>query len=168
MCKCNGNCQEVNVSVNPSRGFEFVRNCPENKTSYLPQRSTKKSAGYDFRIPGNESDEYVLEPAQTLLIPTNIKAYMMEDEVLELHVRSSIGIKKGLVLKNGTGIVDSDYYGNPDNDGNIHIALLNLSHDRVVLHGGDKVIQGIFKKYLIADGDEANMERTGGTGSTGQ
>ncbi len=93
---------------------------------------------------------------------------MQKDEVLELYVRSSIGVKKGIVLSNGTGIIDSTYYGNSGNDGNIGLPLWNTSNKRVVLEANERIAQGVFKKYLTIDNDTPlSQERTGGFGSSG-
>ena len=98
---------------------------------------------------------------------SNVKAYMAEDEVLQLYVRSSVGIKKGLMLKNTVGIVDSDYYSNKNNDGNIGLNLYNTTDEAVVIERGERVVQGIFMKYLTVDNDTfLKDERTGGIGST--
>ena len=97
---------------------------------------------------------------------SNVKAYMQEGEVLMLYVRSSLGTKKGLVLANGTGIIDSDYYENPQNDGNIGMPLKNISDREVTIEPGEKVCQGIFVPYLVADGDFSTEKRIGGFGST--
>ena len=111
----------------------------------------------------------VIEPHSSVLIWTNIKAYMADNEVLQLHVRSSVGIKKGLMLKNVTGIVDSDYYGNESNDGNIGLALYNTGDEAVVIQKGNRLVQGIFTKYLTVDNDTfLKDERTGGIGSSGK
>ena len=67
-----------------------------------------------------------------------------------------------------TGIIDSDYYNNPTNDGNIGIMLRNMTDEVIELMGGEKIMQGIFTKYLIADNDNATEERIGGIGSTGK
>jgi dUTP pyrophosphatase len=92
---------------------------------------------------------------------------MQEDEVLLLYVRSSLGIKCGVVLSNGTGVIDSSYYNNPSNNGNIGIALHNTSDRMVVIKQGDRIIQGIFMKYLVADVDCVIHEnRVGGIGSS--
>lgn len=149
------------------RGFEIVkdemRKFP-NDNIELPIRGTAKSAGYDMRTP----IEIIIPPyGESKAIATDIKAYMQDDEVLEIHVRSSLGFKKGLMLMNTTGIIDSDYYSNNDNDGNIHFKLKNLTDKEVIIEKGERVIQGIFKKYLIADDDQCiNNERGGGIGST--
>ena len=94
---------------------------------------------------------------------------MLEDEVLELVPRSSIGFKKGLMLVNTVGVIDSDFYENPSNDGNIGFKFKNLTDKEVVIEAGERVLQGIFKKYLIIDDDEPITNvRVGGTGSTGR
>lgn len=147
------------------RGFEVVRDEFRKTTGdvMLPKRSTAHSAGYDFYLPMD-----VIIPAHnsTEIIPTDVKAYMQSNEVLLLYVRSSIGIKKGLVLSNGTGVVDSDYFSNPTNDGNIGIALRNETDNDVTLKKGERIMQGIFMNYLVADDDDTTETRNGGFGST--
>lgn len=148
------------------RGFELVKEeARQNhvKCILLPKRSTKNSAGYDFFLPKNVA----ILPHSTTLLWTDVKTYMQEDEVLQLHIRSSIG-KRGIILSNCTGIIDSDYYSNPTNDGNIGIMLRNMTDDVVELMGGGKIMQGVFMKYLIADNDNATEQRVGGIGSTGK
>ncbi|EDK4068510.1 dUTPase [Listeria monocytogenes] len=150
------------------RGFEVVnetnRKFPEQTIS-LPIRGDKGSAGYDFF-----SNETVnIAAGEKHIFWTDIKSYMQEDEVLNIHVRSSTGIKKGLLLCNGTGIIDSSYYSNPGNDGNIGIAIKNFSSESVTIESGERVAQGVFQKYLVADTDiVANESRVGGVGSTGR
>ena len=146
-----------------TRGFEHVDDkFRKGEKGFIPERATKNSAGYDIRTPVN----FTLMPNERVVIPTNIKAYMQPDEVLELHVRSSTGIKKHVVLSNSTGVLDADYYSNPDNDGNIMLALWNTGNDQVMFTRGDAICQGIFRKYLVADNDNATAERMGGIGST--
>ena len=112
------------------------------------------------------SDVTIL-PKEKVILWTNVKAYMQEDEVLEVYPRSSMGVKKGLMLANTVGIIDSSYYGNPDNDGNIGLALLNTSGTAIQIKRGERIAQGIFKKYLVADNDVTiTEERKGGFGST--
>lgn len=133
--------------------------------THLPQRADKGSAGYDLATP----IDFLLLPHETKVIWTNVKSYMEADEVLQLYVRSSIGIKKGIVLANGTGIVDASYYENESNDGNIGIALHNTKGQAVEFTAGDRIAQGIFTKFLVAEQDEVmNESRTGGIGSSGQ
>lgn len=157
----------MNKEVLKLRGFEPVEQQfrKDGKGYVIPVRADRRSAGYDVSTPIT----VIIPPKGKVLIWSNIKAYMQEDEVLELYVRSSIGIKKGIVLSNTVGIIDSSYYSNPDNDGNLGLALYNISDKEVILEAGERVCQGIFKKYLVADNDVTlNQDRTGGIGSTGK
>ena len=149
------------------RGFEAVTEEMRKGTMdyVLPVRGSSKSAGYDLASP----IDVIIEPHSSVLVWTNIKVYMAEDELLQLHVRSSIGIKRNLMLKNTTGIVDSDYYSNESNDGNIGLALYNTGDEAVVIQKGERLVQGIFMKYLTVDNDTfLKDERTGGIGSSGK
>lgn len=100
------------------------------------------------------------------LVPTGVKCQMPKDTYLELSVRSSTPLKHLITLANGVGIIDSDYYNNPDNEGHIYFQLINLSPFNIMIKKGDIIGQGIFKRYLTIDGDEACGERSGGFGST--
>ena len=147
------------------RGFEVAKGF-ENSNINLPVRSTKNSAGYDV-----EAAEDCVIPAfkpgqKPTLVKTGIKAYMESDEVLILANRSSNPGKKGLILANSIGVVDSDYYGNPDNDGHIMYAFFNFKAEDVEIKKGERIGQAIFQKYLVTDNDIAQGERTGGFGST--
>ena len=157
------------------RGFEIAEGF-ENMDVTLPCRSTKNSAGYDFSaIEDMEIPSYYSlllekitknEPIKPVLIKTGIKSYMGEDEVLILANRSSNPGKKGLILANSIGVIDSDYYGNPDNDGHIMFAFYNIKEEDIEIKKGDAIGQGIFQKYLVTDNDISQGERTGGFGST--
>ena len=148
-----------------ARGFEIAKGF-ETQGINLPIRKTKCSAGYDF-----EAAEDTIVPSfkrgdGPTLIKTGIKAYMEDDEVLYLYNRSSNPKKKGLILANSVGVVDADYYGNPDNDGHIMFAFFNIKDEDVEIKKGDAIGQGVFAKYLITDDDNAEGERLGGFGST--
>ena len=148
-----------------SRGFEIAKGFEDKKIN-LPERKTKFSAGYDF-----EAAEDCIVPAykagmNPTLVKTGIKAYMLDDEMLCLYNRSSNPKKKGLVLSNGVGIVDKDYYGNPDNDGAIMFAFYNIKDEDTVIKKGEAIGQAVFQKYFISDDDVAEGERMGGFGST--
>lgn len=152
------------------RGFEVVESkyikheLPIDEIK-LPIRGDAGSAGYDFF----SNDSVTLNIGEKYLFWTNIKAYMKQNELLEIYIRSSLGVKHGLVLANGTGIIDSSYYGNPSNDGNIGICMVNRGDAPVIIKRGDRIAQGIFKQYLIADQDDILKDsRTGGFGSSNQ
>ena len=147
------------------RGFEIAKGF-ENKGINLPKRTTKYSAGYDV-----ESAEDVIVPSfkkgmKPTLVKTGIKAYMQDDEVLMLYNRSSNPKKKGFILANSVGVVDKDYYGNEDNDGNIMFAFYNIKDENIEIKKGDRIGQAIFTPYLTVDNDNAEGERNGGFGST--
>ena len=148
-----------------TRGFE-VADGFEDKNINLPVRKTKYSAGYDI-----EAAEDTLIPSfkkglPPTLVPTGLKAYMASDEVLYLYNRSSNPKKKGLILANSVGVVDSDYYGNADNDGHIMFAFYNIKEEDILIKKGEAIGQAVFSKYLTVDDDIASGERTGGFGST--
>lgn len=104
--------------------------------------------------------------AKPTLVPTGIKCEVPEDMYLELSVRSSCPLKHWLILANGVGIIDADYYNNPDNEGHIFFQIINLSPFDIVLKKGDTIGQGILKKYYVTDNDAADGFRAGGFGST--
>lgn len=133
----------------------------------LPKRSTGKSAGYDFFA----IEDIYIPPYKLgddpIMIPTGVKAKMQDDEYLMLVNRSSNPKKKKLVIPNSLGIVDADYYGNEDNDGEMFFGFYNLSNEVVTIKKGEKLGQGIFMKYLLTDDDKSTEVRKGGWGSTG-
>ena len=139
--------------------FERVSGYPE---AQLPERSTKGSAGYDFFV----SDGTMIPAHSIGLVPTGIKAQIDEGYYLQLAVRSSTPIKKGLILANGIGIIDSDYYNNPSNEGIIMFQLYNITDKDIFVPKGDKIGQGMFLKYAVTDDDMVESIRTGGFGST--
>lgn len=130
----------------------------------LPKRATRGSAGYDFLSPV----DFVLNPGETIKIPTSIRAYMENGWVLMLYPRSGLGFKYRLQLNNTVGVIDSDYYES-DNEGHIFIKLTNDSNEGKVLEvkAGSGIAQGIFMEFGITRDDEADTERNGGFGSTG-
>lgn len=145
-----------------TRGFELVKG--ETNLDLLPKRSTQHSAGYDFVA----AETITIDPGAIKLVPTNVKAYMQEGEVLYLYDRSSNPRKRGIVLSNSVGVIDKDYYSNPDNDGNIHAQFTNITNDVVTIEKGTAMMQGVFMPFLLADDDNASGVRVGGFGSTDQ
>lgn len=146
---------------------EFIKDTGLTEKEYnevtLPHRATSKSAGYDFHL----LKDTVLKPGEIKKFPTAIKVMMNKDEVLMIYIRSSLGFKYNLRLCNQTGIIDSDYYNNENNEGHIFIAIQNEGTETLTLKAGDRFAQGIFMKYLTADDEkEINTSRTGGIGST--
>ncbi|WP_235836348.1 dUTP diphosphatase [Enterococcus timonensis] len=140
----------------------------------LPTRATKASAGYDFKaaqkvvVPSLFAALSRGEKIAPTLVPTGVKAFMPEDEYLALVIRSSNSLKRGLSMPNGIGIVDSDYYNAPANEGHIFFQLINFGTEDVVIEKGERIGQGIFHKYFLTDDDSTDTARTGGFGSSGK
>ncbi|MCX7969994.1 MAG: dUTP diphosphatase [Negativicutes bacterium] len=144
------------------RGFAAV-SCYRDRLVALPQRATAGSAGYDILA----ADDVVLPAGEVTVVPTGIKAYMQPDEYLGIHIRSGLAVRHGLMLINGQGIIDSDYFDNPDNEGHILVAVYNAGREDFRLERGQRFAQAIFYKYLLADDDQPGGTRRGGLGSTG-
>lgn len=175
--------------------FEFVSGY-ENCGLTLPCRKTAHSAGYDFMVAedtivypysvlmddlkaatADNNKPYTLDEladitkhfqSRPTLVPTGVKCQLDDDKYLELSVRSSSPLKYWLVLANGVGIIDSDYYNNSDNEGHIYFQIINLGPRPVVIKKGEYIGQGIIKSYGVADNDISSAAvRAGGFGSTG-
>ena len=146
------------------RRFEIAKGW-EDKGINLPVRKTARAAGYDI-----EAAEDIIIPKfergiKPTLIPTGLKAYCEDDECFLLLNRSS-GPKKGFLMANSVGLIDSDYYGNPDNDGHFYFAYFNCSDHDIEVKKGDIIGQVVFTKFLTVDDDNAMGTRQGGFGST--
>ena len=147
------------------RGFEVAKGF-ENININLPVRKTRFSAGYDIEAAEDMTIPSFKKGIKPTLIKTGLKAYMEQDEVLILANRSSNPGKKGLILANSIGVIDSDYYGNPENDGHIMFAFYNIKEEDIEIKKGDAIGQAIFQKFLTTDNDISLGERIGGFGST--
>lgn len=143
--------------------FEHVTFGTNSSCGIIPRRSTSGAAGYDFVSP----ERVVIAPGEKKKIATGIKAKMSPGIGLFIIPRSSMGIKHDLHLANDVALIDSDYYNNPDNDGNIIICLHNYGRSEEIVEIGDRVAQGIFVGYYIVEDDDTSEERVGGIGSTG-
>lgn len=132
---------------------QFKKDIIDDKKLYdeynLPKRSTEYAAGYDFEA----IELFTIKPGEIKKIPTGIKATMENDEVLLLIVRSSQGFSYNLRMCNQVGVIDKDYYNNKDNEGHIWIKLKNEGDKDYVVSKHDKIIQGLFIKYLLTDDD---------------
>ncbi|MFC6289438.1 dCTP deaminase/dUTPase family protein [Levilactobacillus angrenensis] len=174
------------------RGFEIVSKYA-NQGIKLPYRTTKQAAGYDFECAADftlpsiwhhdllhafkrlrHQDELTAEELlagqsdlKPWLVPTGIKAYMQPGEVLVLANRSSNPLKHSLILPNGIGVIDADYYNNEKNEGEIFVQLINVGLKDQVIKKGQRIAQGLFMPYLLADDEQApQQQRTGGFGSS--
>ena len=182
-----------NKQMSKKRGFEVIEKYNQAGIN-LPIRATKQAAGYDFEAAEDiviptfwktlfktviwevtgafkevqvaEVDQRFLKP---ILVPTGIKSYMGADEYLQLANRSGNPLKSFLILANGVGVIDADYYNNEANEGHIMFQFLNFGLTDKVIKKGERIGQGIFLPFLKADNETDIVgERTGGFGSSGK
>lgn len=129
----------------------------------IPQRQTLDSAGYDL----SSYERVVIEPKTIQLVPTGLKVQLEKDEVLLVYPRSSLGIKKGLMMSNGVGVIDRDYYNNDNNEGHIMVPLYNFKDEPVVVEKFERIAQGLFQTFLKTSNDQpVSQTRQGGFGSS--
>ena len=170
--------------TNASAGYDFY--CAED--TIIPSWSSSIEADFSNELAKDLStyygsfEDYIktlpydLETTATLvkkynhkmtLVPTGIKCRMPNNYYLQLSVRSSLPLKHWIIMGNGVGIIDSDYYNNPDNEGHIYFELINLLPFDIKIKKGDCIGQGILLPYGVTEDDQGNdVERTGGLGST--
>ena len=149
----------------------------EDQDIKLPVRKTTGSAGYDFY-----SNETITIPCilsilsdviphlvygdfsgiKPTMVSTGVTADFPSDTILLIYNRSSNPIKRGLVLANGTRVIDSDY-----SPKEIMGMFYNFSDHDYTIHKGDRIMQGVFQNFLLVDDDHAMGKRNGGFGSTG-
>jgi dUTP pyrophosphatase len=139
---------------------EYRKNEGEIK---LPTRASEHSVGYDFYSP----IDITIPPHGTVMIWTDVKAHMYYDNALLLNVRSSMG-EQPIMIANTQGWIESDYYDNPKNDGNIGFRLFNLGDTSYEIKIGDRIGQGMFIKYFKTKDDHTTTKREGGYGSSGK
>ena len=145
------------------RKFEVVTKYLDASVN-LPQRASKDSAGYDFEV----IEEVIINPGEIKLVPTGVKALFPSNEVLLMFPRSSLALKRGLMMSNGVGVIDADYYYS-DNEGHIMVPLYNFTDAPITLKKHERISQGIFTKFFKTDSDEDNgVIRSGGFGSSGK
>lgn len=126
----------------------------------IPQRATKKSAGYDLVSPV----EVIIPAHGRTIVPLDITAMMEDNEYLAVVPRSGLALKRGITVLNTPGTVDADYY-----PGNIGVILYNTTNEDVILEAGERIAQGIVCVYGLVENDEPkDQDRKGGFGSTGR
>lgn len=135
---------------------DVTNNYDEYESYKLPSRDSTKTAAYDIYL----LSDVKLEPGEIKKIPTGIKSYFQDDEVLLLVVRSTMGFKYNVRLCNQVGVIDADYYNNVDNEGHIWLRIQNEGNETFVWKKGESIVQGIFLKYLVTKSDlNENLER---------
>lgn len=136
---------------------QFVKRGDSKAT--IPKRATKGSAGYDIAA----SEEVIIQPGEIKLVHTGLAVQMEQDDVMLLIDRSSNPRKRGIVLSNSLGVIDHDYFPNE-----FMGMFTNITDKPVTIEAGQRIMQAVFVKYGLVDNDNANGERIGGFGSTGE
>ncbi|GBD34092.1 Deoxyuridine 5'-triphosphate nucleotidohydrolase [bacterium HR34] len=134
-----------------------------DKSLPLPIYHTKGSVGFDLYA----REDVKVPPFTPTLIPSNIICKVPKGYMLMIASRSSLPLKKGLMLANGVGIIDQDYCGQDDE---IKIQVLNFTKKTVLVKKGDRIAQGIIVKIEKPKFKEVNKIKSksrGGFGSTG-
>ena len=131
----------------------------------LPQYATPGSAGLDLRAMLQQ--DLLLEPGQTVLIPTGLSIYFADPGLPALILpRSGLGHKHGIVLGNLVGLIDSDYQGE------LMVSCWNRGNSAFNIAVGERlaqlvlvpVVQAHFE--LVSEFDES-QRGSGGFGHSG-
>ena len=130
----------------------------------LPEYQTPGAAGFDLAA----SEDAVIGPHAIALVPTGLVIAVPDGYFLGVFARSSTPLRRGLLVSNGVGVIDSDYCGATDE---IKIQVLNVTGDPVTVRAGDRIAQGLFIPVARASWDETNDDlragSRGGFGATG-
>lgn len=142
------------------RSIEHDGLCPD-----LPRRASIGSAGVDLQA--LIAEPIVLEPQKLCRIPTGIAMELPQDYVGLVYARSGLGVKHGIALGNGVGVIDSDYRGE------IQIGLCNLSDEAYTIRPMDRIAQLVIApvppvEYVWADSLSDTERGDGGFGSSGR
>lgn len=134
-------------------------------TAIIPKYATSHSAGVDLHA--DLEHDITLKPGEMKLVGTGLAIEIPQYHVGLIYPRSGLGVKNGVVLKNLTGVIDSDYRGE------IKVALINNGHEDFVIEKHSRIAQMVIShapQFEFVEVPELNeTERgTGGFGSTGK
>ncbi len=134
-----------------------------DKSLPLPAYQTKGSVGFDLYA----RETVKIKPFEPTLIPLNTIVKIPKGYMLLLASRSSLPIKKGLMVANGVGIIDQDYCGENDE---LKLLVINFTKKEVIVKKGERIAQGIIVKIEKPEFEEVEKmgeKSRGGFGSTG-
>lgn len=145
----------LNVKMKLSRGMN------------APEYATDGSAAVDLRAALEENETVTILPGERALIPTGLSiSPQSRDTVAVIAARSGLGVKKGIALSNGIGVIDSDYRGE------IQVGLINHGQEPFEVRRGDRIAQMLFlpvltANFLVTDVLDDTERGDGGFGHTG-
>ena len=132
-----------------------------------PEYATAGAAAVDLRAALDEGTELVLQPGERALIPTGIAISPGSPDVVAVIAgRSGLGVKHGVSLSNGIGVIDSDYRGE------IQVGLINRGDRPFTVARGDRIAQMLFLPvhhagFLVCEELDETERGDGGFGHTG-
>jgi dUTP pyrophosphatase len=130
----------------------------------LPAYETPGAAAFDLAA----AESVTIAPGEVALVPTGLVVEVPAGWALGIFARSSTPLKRGLMVANGVGIVDSDYCGPTDE---IKVAVLNVTAIPVKVSTGDRLAQGLLLPAPRVEWDEVTelaATSRGGFGGTGR
>lgn len=129
----------------------------------LPKRATEGAAGYDICA---HSTYIVIEPGERASIPTGIFLEIPPGYEGQVRSRSGLALKRGIIVANAPGTVDSDFRGE------LRVILLNTTRGHFAVRKGERIAQLVFAKVehpTFEQVEELSTTERGnnGFGSTG-
>ncbi|HEV8319068.1 MAG TPA: dUTP diphosphatase [Vicinamibacterales bacterium] len=129
----------------------------------LPAYGTPEAAGFDLA----SAHDLTVAPRAIALIRTGLLIGVPPGHFLAIFARSSVPLKRGLMVANGVGVVDPDYSGPEDE---VMIQVLNVTDRDVTVRRGDRIAQGIIlpaPRVTWEEVEEIRSVTRGGFGATG-
>jgi dUTP pyrophosphatase len=134
-----------------------------NPSVSLPAYGSAGAAAFDLAA----AEDVEVPPGEIRLIGTGLVIGLPEHHFLAVIARSSTPFKRGLVVANGVGVIDSDYRGPTDE---VKVQVLNVTRASVSVRRGDRIAQGIVLPAPRVEWEEVETPHApsrGGFGSTG-
>ncbi|HZX80926.1 MAG TPA: dUTP diphosphatase [Lysobacter sp.] len=131
----------------------------------LPEYATPASAGVDLRAALDAP--LVIAPRETQLVPTGLSIHIGDANLCAVILpRSGLGHKHGIVLGNGTGLIDADYQGP------LMVSIWNRGEAAFTIEPGDRIAQLVVlpivrARFSVVDEFESTTRGAGGFGHTG-
>lgn len=163
--KVNKKAEMPSYATEGSACFD-VKACITNGQYLTSFNSWNKQQRILVKGVGTAKDAFQLPPDIRVLVPTGLIFDIPEGHVLKMFIRSSVALKKGLVMANGTGIIDCDYVEES------YLMLRNVTDSLVTIENGDRLVQCMLAKYEATELVETDVRpeqktsRNGGFGST--
>ncbi|HSM10577.1 MAG TPA: dUTP diphosphatase [Lysobacter sp.] len=131
----------------------------------LPEYATAASAGLDLRAALDQA--LTLQPGDTALVPSGLAIHLGDPGLCAVILpRSGLGHKHGIVLGNGTGLIDADYQGP------LQVSVWNRGREAFTMQPGDRIAQLVVLPIVratlqLVDAFETSARGSGGFGHTG-